>query len=46
VGQTDASLRDLLIRDAKQRGELSPETDGNWFLAPSLPEGPFRVPSN
>ena len=46
VGEADASLRDLLIRDAKRRGELSPETDGNWFLAPSLPEGPFRVPSN
>jgi 2',3'-cyclic-nucleotide 2'-phosphodiesterase/3'-nucleotidase len=46
VGQAEVSLRDLLIRDAKRRGDLAPESDGNWLLAPTLPEGPFRFPSN
>jgi len=46
VSESDLSLRDLLIRDARRRRELAPKTDANWILAPSLPEGPFRVPSN
>jgi 2',3'-cyclic-nucleotide 2'-phosphodiesterase (5'-nucleotidase family) len=46
VSESETSLRDLLIADARRRGELAPKTDGNWLLAPSLPEGPFRIPSN
>ncbi len=45
VSESDASLRDLLFEDAKRRGELAPRSDGNWFLAPSLPEGRFRPPN-
>jgi len=33
------ALHDLLIEDARRRGTLSLEADGNWFLAPGLPEG-------
>ena len=36
------SLRDLLIEDARRKGELAPKANENWFLAPSLPEGPIR----
>jgi 2',3'-cyclic-nucleotide 2'-phosphodiesterase/3'-nucleotidase len=46
VSESNASLRELLFEDAKRRGELAPRSDGNWFLAPSLPEGRFRPPAN
>jgi 2',3'-cyclic-nucleotide 2'-phosphodiesterase/3'-nucleotidase len=46
VEETRASVRDLLVKDARSRGTLSPKTDWNWLLAPGLPEGPFRIPSN
>jgi 2',3'-cyclic-nucleotide 2'-phosphodiesterase/3'-nucleotidase len=46
VSEVDVSLRDLLFEDAKRRGELAVRSDGNWFLAPSLPEGPLRLPGN
>jgi 2',3'-cyclic-nucleotide 2'-phosphodiesterase (5'-nucleotidase family) len=42
VAETETALRDLLIEDARRRGELTLKADGNWFLAPTLPEGPFR----
>ncbi|MGE5276307.1 MAG: bifunctional metallophosphatase/5'-nucleotidase [Acidobacteriota bacterium] len=43
VAETEKSLRDLLVEDARRRGELAPRADENWFLAPSLPEGPMRA---
>jgi 2',3'-cyclic-nucleotide 2'-phosphodiesterase/3'-nucleotidase len=46
VSESEISLRDLLIRDARRRKELAPKTDANWILAPTLPEGPFRIPPN
>jgi 2',3'-cyclic-nucleotide 2'-phosphodiesterase/3'-nucleotidase len=42
VSESRESLRDLLIEDAKRKGELAPKPNENWFLAPSLPEGPLR----
>jgi 2',3'-cyclic-nucleotide 2'-phosphodiesterase/3'-nucleotidase len=36
---SDRGLRDMLIQDARARRVLRPETDDNWMLAPSLPEG-------
>lgn len=39
VFETEKSLRDLLIEDARQRKTLRPEANENWFLAPNLPEG-------
>jgi 2',3'-cyclic-nucleotide 2'-phosphodiesterase (5'-nucleotidase family) len=42
VSETETSLRDILIEDARAKGELAPKANGNWFLTPSLPEGPFR----
>ena len=42
VSESRESLRDLLIEDAKRKGELAPKANENWFLAPSLPEGPIR----
>ncbi len=42
VSESRESLRDLLIEDARLKGELAPKADENWFLAPSLPEGPIR----
>jgi 2',3'-cyclic-nucleotide 2'-phosphodiesterase/3'-nucleotidase len=44
VAETETSIRDLLLEDARRRGELVLKVDENWFLAPSLPEGPFRFP--
>lgn len=46
VAETGASLRDLLIENARERGELALESNENWFLAPSLPEGPVKFPGN
>lgn len=46
VAETGASLRELLIEDARRRGELTLRSNENWFLAPSLPEGPVRFPGN
>jgi 2',3'-cyclic-nucleotide 2'-phosphodiesterase/3'-nucleotidase len=46
VFESRESLRDLLIADAARRGELSPKANENWFLAPTLPEGPLRLPGN
>jgi 2',3'-cyclic-nucleotide 2'-phosphodiesterase/3'-nucleotidase len=42
VFESRESLRDLLIQDARGKGELAPKANENWFLAPSLPEGPIR----
>ncbi|MGH9369013.1 MAG: bifunctional metallophosphatase/5'-nucleotidase, partial [Thermoanaerobaculia bacterium] len=42
VAETRNSVRDLLLEDARRRRELDPKCNENWFLAPSLPEGPFR----
>ncbi|HTO77144.1 MAG TPA: bifunctional UDP-sugar hydrolase/5'-nucleotidase [Thermoanaerobaculia bacterium] len=42
VSESRESLRDLLIEDAKRKGVLAPKANENWFLAPSLPEGPIR----
>jgi 2',3'-cyclic-nucleotide 2'-phosphodiesterase/3'-nucleotidase len=39
VSESTKALRDLLIEDARRRGVLTLEADGNWFLAPALPEG-------
>ena len=39
VSESSKALHDLLIEDARRRGTLSLEADGNWFLAPGLPEG-------
>lgn len=39
VSVTEKSLRDLLLEDARRRKTLRLESNGNWFLAPSLPEG-------
>jgi len=39
VSESGKALRDLLIEDARRRGTLALEADGNWFLAPGLPEG-------
>ena len=39
VLESSRALRDLLIEDARRRGTLSLETNHNWALAPSLPEG-------
>jgi len=39
VSESRATLRELLIEDARKRGTLLLETNRNWFLAPSLPEG-------
>jgi len=39
VSESSKALHDLLIEDARRRGTLSLEADGNWFLAPALPEG-------
>ncbi|MDQ2978868.1 MAG: 5'-nucleotidase C-terminal domain-containing protein, partial [Acidobacteriota bacterium] len=41
VDESDRSLRDLLVEDARKRKMLDPRTNENWFLAPSLPEGRF-----
>jgi 2',3'-cyclic-nucleotide 2'-phosphodiesterase/3'-nucleotidase len=46
VSESETGLRDLLIEDARRRGELRLDSDENWFLAPSLPEAPFRFPGN
>jgi 2',3'-cyclic-nucleotide 2'-phosphodiesterase (5'-nucleotidase family) len=42
VADSEDSLRDLLIADARRRGTLRLEANRNWFLAPSLPEGRFN----
>jgi 2',3'-cyclic-nucleotide 2'-phosphodiesterase (5'-nucleotidase family) len=42
VADSQASLRELLIADARRRGTLRLEANQNWFLAPSLPEGRFN----
>lgn len=39
VAETRGTLRDLLIEDARRQKTVKPETNRNWFLAPSLPEG-------
>ncbi len=44
VAESETGLRSLLIEDARRRGVLRLECDENWFLAPSLPEAPFRFP--
>lgn len=41
VAESDRSLRDLLLDDARRRKTLDPHPNENWFLAPSLPEGRF-----
>jgi 2',3'-cyclic-nucleotide 2'-phosphodiesterase (5'-nucleotidase family) len=46
VAESETSLRELLIEDARRKGELALECNENWFLAPSLPEGPLRLPWN
>ncbi|HYB53910.1 MAG TPA: bifunctional UDP-sugar hydrolase/5'-nucleotidase [Thermoanaerobaculia bacterium] len=45
VAETETSLRELLIEDARGRAALDPATNENWFLSPSLPEGPLRTPA-
>ena len=40
VGGEGASIRDLLIADARRKGVLRLEADFNWVLAPMLPETP------
>jgi len=39
ISTSESSLRDMLIDDARRKGVVDPETDENWFLAPTLPEG-------
>ncbi len=39
VSESKETLRDLLVEDARKKGTLLLETNRNWFLAPSLPEG-------
>jgi 2',3'-cyclic-nucleotide 2'-phosphodiesterase/3'-nucleotidase len=39
ISTSERSLRDLLLEDARSRRVLRLETDENWMLAPSLPEG-------
>jgi 2',3'-cyclic-nucleotide 2'-phosphodiesterase (5'-nucleotidase family) len=39
VWTSSRSLRDLLLDDARARGVLRLETDENWMLSPTLPEG-------
>jgi 2',3'-cyclic-nucleotide 2'-phosphodiesterase (5'-nucleotidase family) len=44
IQAADRSLRDLLLDDARRKKTLRLEADGNWFLAPTLPEG--RITGN
>jgi 2',3'-cyclic-nucleotide 2'-phosphodiesterase/3'-nucleotidase len=39
VSTAETSVRDLLLEDARKKGVIAPEADGNWYLAPTLPEG-------
>jgi 2',3'-cyclic-nucleotide 2'-phosphodiesterase/3'-nucleotidase len=39
VSERAHSLRELLVEDARRQGVVRVESNGNWFLAPSLPEG-------
>jgi 2',3'-cyclic-nucleotide 2'-phosphodiesterase/3'-nucleotidase len=39
VAESGRSIRELLVEDARRRGTLKLESNANWFLAPSLPEG-------
>ena len=43
VAESKATLRDLLVDDARRRGRLTFETNENWYLVPTLPEGRFRA---
>ena len=45
VNESGRGLREILIEDARRRGELSLEPNRNWFLAPDLPESRFRPPA-
>ena len=39
ISTSESSLRDMLVDDARKKGVVDPESDENWFLAPTLPEG-------
>lgn len=43
VFESKETLRELLVADARRRRRLTLETNGNWHLIPTLPEGEFRV---
>ena len=45
VSESERGVREILMEDARRRGEMSLEPTRNWFLAPDLPESRFRPPA-